>query len=40
MCFMWLIYIDMFGYNEMEMFVYVLDLISGVCDAENDKMVE
>ena len=36
---MWLIYIGMFGCNEMEMFVYVLDLISGVYDAGNYEMM-
>ena len=40
MGFMWLIYIDMFGYKLMEMFVYVLDPISGVYDAGDDEMVE
>ena len=29
MSFMWLIYIDMFECNEIEMFIYVLDLIFG-----------
>ena len=29
MSFMWLIYIDMFECNEIEMFIYVLDLICG-----------